>query len=91
MAVATLNIQASELPTLSNRAVHQGVSHHLCEVMVFQTKQFARPLGQRRERSWVYLAFLEPIAMTIRILPGTFCLEPCPVRRTQATHQVTHN
>ena len=31
--------------------------------------------------------FLIPIAMTIRVLPGAFCLEPCPLNRCQTTHE----
>ena len=66
-----------------NHCVHQWIWHTL--------KKSARPLGQKRGRSSVYLAFLEPIAMAKRILPGTFCLEPCRLNLPQATPKVTRN
>jgi hypothetical protein len=35
--------------------------------------------------------FYNSIAMAKRILPGTFCLEHCPVNLPQATPKVTRN
>ena len=45
------------------------------------------PRGVRDPKCWSFL-FLSSTAMGKRILPGTFCLEPCPVNRRQAAPKV---
>ena len=53
--------------------------------MYLNIHKFAGPMAQSVWDPQLSFVFLTPIAMAIRILPGAFGLELCPLNRNQPT------